>query len=67
MLREFSNFILIKVFLTFFYRLPVWNVFCKDGLSSAVQYASGDACALASEDENVHEKVCWIHHVNYSL
>ncbi|NXH65213.1 SUCO factor, partial [Rhabdornis inornatus] len=37
-------------------RLPVWNVFCKDGLSSAVQYASGDACALASEDENVQEK-----------
>ncbi|NWR19888.1 SUCO factor, partial [Emberiza fucata] len=37
-------------------RLPVWNVFCKDTLSSAVQYASGDACALASEDENVQEK-----------
>ncbi|NXY64244.1 SUCO factor, partial [Callaeas wilsoni] len=37
-------------------RLPVWNVFCKDSLSSAVQYASGDACALASEDENVQEK-----------
>ncbi|XP_063262759.1 SUN domain-containing ossification factor isoform X2 [Prinia subflava] len=36
--------------------LPVWNVFCKDGLSSAVQYASDDACALASEDENVQEK-----------
>ncbi|RMC08297.1 hypothetical protein DUI87_14538 [Hirundo rustica rustica] len=36
--------------------LPVWNVFCKDSLSSAVQYASGDACALASEDENVQEK-----------
>ncbi|XP_059710634.1 SUN domain-containing ossification factor isoform X1 [Haemorhous mexicanus] len=36
--------------------LPVWNVFCKDTLSSAVQYASGDACALASEDENVQEK-----------
>ncbi|NXB69418.1 SUCO factor, partial [Donacobius atricapilla] len=38
------------------YRLPVWNVFCKDSLSSAVQYASGDACALANEDENVQEK-----------
>ncbi|NWV87526.1 SUCO factor, partial [Machaerirhynchus nigripectus] len=37
-------------------RLPVWNVFCKDSLSSAVQYASGDACALANEDENVQEK-----------
>ncbi|NWY70276.1 SUCO factor, partial [Erithacus rubecula] len=37
-------------------RLPVWNVFCKDSLSSAVQYASGDACALTSEDENVQEK-----------
>ncbi|NXR19338.1 SUCO factor, partial [Cinclus mexicanus] len=37
-------------------RLSVWNVFCKDSLSSAVQYASGDACALASEDENVQEK-----------
>ncbi|XP_062353032.1 SUN domain-containing ossification factor isoform X1 [Cinclus cinclus] len=36
--------------------LSVWNVFCKDSLSSAVQYASGDACALASEDENVQEK-----------
>ncbi|XP_068879862.1 SUN domain-containing ossification factor isoform X3 [Aphelocoma coerulescens] len=36
--------------------LPVWNVFCKDSLSSAVQYASGDACALPSEDENVQEK-----------
>ncbi|XP_056353655.1 SUN domain-containing ossification factor isoform X2 [Oenanthe melanoleuca] len=36
--------------------LPVWNVFCKDSVSSAVQYASGDACALAIEDENVQEK-----------
>ncbi|XP_039586178.1 SUN domain-containing ossification factor isoform X3 [Passer montanus] len=36
--------------------LPVWHVFCKDTLSSAVQYASGDACALASEDDNVQEK-----------
>ncbi|XP_021401519.2 SUN domain-containing ossification factor isoform X2 [Lonchura striata] len=36
--------------------LPVWNVFCKDTLSSVVQYASGDACALASEDENMQEK-----------
>ncbi|XP_040466206.1 SUN domain-containing ossification factor isoform X2 [Falco naumanni] len=35
--------------------LPVWHVFCKDSLSSAVQYASGDACALAN-DENVQEK-----------
>ncbi|XP_064283587.1 SUN domain-containing ossification factor isoform X2 [Passer domesticus] len=35
--------------------LPVWHVFCKDTLSSAVQYASGDACALASEDGNVQE------------
>ncbi|NXB84919.1 SUCO factor, partial [Vidua chalybeata] len=43
-------------FLTLFYRLPVWNVFCKDTLSSAVQYASGDACVLGSEDENVQEK-----------
>ncbi|NXL44625.1 SUCO factor, partial [Podilymbus podiceps] len=37
-------------------RLPNWHVFCKDGLSSAVQYASGDACALANDDENVQEK-----------
>ncbi|NXE95924.1 SUCO factor, partial [Menura novaehollandiae] len=37
-------------------RLPVWNVFCKDSLSSAVQYASGDACALANDDENFQEK-----------
>ncbi|NXH31336.1 SUCO factor, partial [Myiagra hebetior] len=37
-------------------RLPVWNVFCKDSLSSAVQYASGDACALPNEDENAQEK-----------
>ncbi|KAM6128841.1 SUN domain-containing ossification factor isoform 2-T2 [Phoenicopterus ruber ruber] len=36
--------------------LPNWHVFCKDGLSSAVQYASGDACALANDDENVQEK-----------
>ncbi|XP_074762944.1 SUN domain-containing ossification factor isoform X1 [Athene noctua] len=36
--------------------LPVWHVFCKDGLSSAVQYASSDACALANDDENVKEK-----------
>ncbi|OPJ77125.1 SUN domain-containing ossification factor isoform B [Patagioenas fasciata monilis] len=36
--------------------LPIWHVFCKDSLSSAVQYASGDACALANDDENVHEK-----------
>ncbi|KFW95177.1 SUN domain-containing ossification factor, partial [Phalacrocorax carbo] len=37
-------------------RLPTWHVFCKDSLSSAVQYASGDACALANDDENVQEK-----------
>ncbi|KFW07371.1 SUN domain-containing ossification factor, partial [Eurypyga helias] len=37
-------------------RLPVWHVFCKDSPSSAVQYASGDACALANDDENVQEK-----------
>lgn len=42
----------------FFNRLPIWHVFCKDSLSSAVQYASGDACALANDDENVQEKVC---------
>uniref|UniRef100_A0A8B9FJY2 SUN domain containing ossification factor n=1 Tax=Amazona collaria TaxID=241587 RepID=A0A8B9FJY2_9PSIT len=36
--------------------LPVWHVFCKDSLSSTVQYASGDACALANDDENVQEK-----------
>ncbi|XP_009074751.1 PREDICTED: SUN domain-containing ossification factor, partial [Acanthisitta chloris] len=36
--------------------LPVWNVFCKDSVSSAVQYASGDACALANEDENLQGK-----------
>ncbi|KAM6124547.1 LOW QUALITY PROTEIN: SUN domain-containing ossification factor [Pterocles gutturalis] len=36
--------------------LPIWHVFCKDSLSSAVQYASGDACALANNDENVQEK-----------
>ncbi|NWV33760.1 SUCO factor, partial [Grantiella picta] len=48
-------------------RLPVWNVFCKDSLSSAVQYASGDACALASEDENVQEKVRCMHHAGPRL
>ncbi|KAF1455232.1 SUCO factor, partial [Pygoscelis papua] len=37
-------------------RLPVWHVFCKESLSSAVQYASDDACALANDDENVQEK-----------
>ncbi|NWI92027.1 SUCO factor, partial [Pitta sordida] len=37
-------------------RLPAWNVFCKDSLSSAVQYAPGDACALANDDENFQEK-----------
>ncbi|XP_074688961.1 SUN domain-containing ossification factor isoform X3 [Strix aluco] len=36
--------------------LPIWHVFCKDSLSSAVQYASSDACALANDDENVKEK-----------
>ncbi|KAM6327453.1 SUN domain-containing ossification factor isoform 2-T2 [Podargus strigoides] len=35
--------------------LPIWHVFCKDSLSSTVQYASGDACALAN-DENAQEK-----------
>ncbi|NXP51559.1 SUCO factor, partial [Heliornis fulica] len=37
-------------------RLPVWHVFCKDSLSSAVQCASGDACALGNDDEKVQEK-----------
>ncbi|NXF80514.1 SUCO factor, partial [Sclerurus mexicanus] len=37
-------------------RLPVWNVFCKDSLSAAVQYASGDACALTNDGENFQEK-----------
>ncbi|XP_053929164.1 SUN domain-containing ossification factor isoform X2 [Cuculus canorus] len=36
--------------------LLFWHVFCKDSLSSAVQYASGDACALANDEENVQEK-----------
>ncbi|KAM6262042.1 SUN domain-containing ossification factor [Porphyrio hochstetteri] len=36
--------------------LPIWHVFCKESLSSAVQCASGDACALANDDENVQEK-----------
>ncbi|KAM9543494.1 SUN domain-containing ossification factor isoform 5-T5 [Guaruba guarouba] len=36
--------------------LPVCHVFCKGSLSSTVQYASGDACALANDDENVQEK-----------
>ncbi|NXT80622.1 SUCO factor, partial [Zapornia atra] len=36
-------------------RLPIWHVFCKESLSSAVQCASGDASALAN-DENVQEK-----------
>ncbi|KAM9279995.1 SUN domain-containing ossification factor isoform 2-T2 [Cariama cristata] len=36
--------------------LPIWHVSCKDSLSSAVQHASGDACALANDDENVQEK-----------
>ncbi|XP_033372213.1 SUN domain-containing ossification factor isoform X8 [Parus major] len=45
-----------SIFVFGFSELPVWNVFCKDSLSSAVQYASGDACVLASEDENVQEK-----------
>ncbi|NXK91065.1 SUCO factor, partial [Formicarius rufipectus] len=38
------------------HRLPVWNVFCKDSLSSAVQYASGDACVLTNDGENFQEK-----------
>ncbi|NXJ67467.1 SUCO factor, partial [Rostratula benghalensis] len=37
-------------------RLPVWHVFCKDSPSSAVQYASVDACALGNNGENVQEK-----------
>ncbi|NXY48020.1 SUCO factor, partial [Ceuthmochares aereus] len=37
-------------------RLLFWHVFCKDSLSSAVQYASGDACELANDEENVQEK-----------
>ncbi|KFV55027.1 SUN domain-containing ossification factor, partial [Tyto alba] len=37
-------------------RLPTWHVFCKDSLSSVVQYASSDACTLANDDENVQEK-----------
>ncbi|NXI99565.1 SUCO factor, partial [Psophia crepitans] len=37
-------------------RLPAWHVFCKESLSSAVPCASGDACALANDDENVQEK-----------
>ncbi|XP_074007810.1 SUN domain-containing ossification factor isoform X2 [Numenius arquata] len=36
--------------------LPIWHVFCKDSPSSTVQYASGDACALANSGENVQEK-----------
>ncbi|XP_064371775.1 SUN domain-containing ossification factor isoform X3 [Dromaius novaehollandiae] len=36
--------------------LPIWHVFCKESLSSAVQYAPGDACALANDDENIQEK-----------
>ncbi|KAM8805769.1 SUN domain-containing ossification factor [Eudromia elegans] len=37
--------------------LPVWHVFCKESLSSAVQYAPGEACALANGDENIQEKI----------
>ncbi|NXE52675.1 SUCO factor, partial [Casuarius casuarius] len=47
--------LLFSVFL-FFNRLPIWHVFCKESLSSAVQYAPGDACALANDDENIQEK-----------
>ncbi|XP_025899576.1 SUN domain-containing ossification factor isoform X2 [Nothoprocta perdicaria] len=36
--------------------LPVWHVFCKESLSSAVQYAPGEACALANDGENIQEK-----------
>ncbi|XP_068808048.1 SUN domain-containing ossification factor isoform X3 [Struthio camelus] len=36
--------------------LPIWHVFCKESLSSAVQYAPGDVSALANDDENVQEK-----------
>ncbi|XP_064003314.1 SUN domain-containing ossification factor isoform X5 [Pogoniulus pusillus] len=35
---------------------PIWHVFCKDSLSSSVQYATGDACTLANDDENIQEK-----------
>ncbi|NXN44610.1 SUCO factor, partial [Rhinoptilus africanus] len=44
------------LFLFFIYRLPICHVFCKDSPSSSVQYASGDACALANNNENIHEK-----------
>ncbi|NXH09318.1 SUCO factor, partial [Bucco capensis] len=37
-------------------RLPICPVFCKDSLSSTVQYASGDACALANDVETIWEK-----------
>ncbi|NXI39299.1 SUCO factor, partial [Galbula dea] len=37
-------------------RLPLYHVSCIESLSSAVQYASGDACALANDNENVQEK-----------
>ncbi|NXC48053.1 SUCO factor, partial [Penelope pileata] len=37
-------------------RLPIWHVFCKDALSSTVQYASTDACVLANDGENIQEK-----------
>ncbi|XP_054066619.1 SUN domain-containing ossification factor isoform X2 [Rissa tridactyla] len=36
--------------------LPTWHVFCKDSPSLSVQYASGDACALANNNENIQEK-----------
>ncbi|NXM76809.1 SUCO factor, partial [Serilophus lunatus] len=43
-------------FFTSFNRLPVWNVLCKDSLSSAVQFASGDSCALANDGGTFQEK-----------
>ncbi|NXG46274.1 SUCO factor, partial [Psilopogon haemacephalus] len=43
-------------FLLFLNSFPIWHVFCKDSLSSSVQYASGDACTLANDDENNQEK-----------
>ncbi|NXX49072.1 SUCO factor, partial [Tricholaema leucomelas] len=44
------------LFLLFLNSFPIWHVFCKDSLSSSVQYATGDACTLANDDENIQEK-----------
>ncbi|NXF85754.1 SUCO factor, partial [Eubucco bourcierii] len=44
------------LFLLFLNSFPIWHVFCKDSLSSSVHYASGDACTLANDDENIQEK-----------